>query len=401
MVGMLIWAVLLTLVACIWASRHLAINRARSKFPPLTADTFPGPVTDPPLVSVLIAAKDEEANIESAVRTLLDQDYPNYELIVINDRSSDRTAEILESIRAERTDDKMKVIHVKHLEEGWFGKNNAMREGVAQAKGQWLCFGDADCRQTSSRTLSTAMHKVLANNIDFLSLLPRLETHSVWERIIQPVCGAVMVFWFNPEKVNNLAHPAAYANGAFMLMSRLCYQAIGGHEAVRTHVNEDMQMARLAKENNQRLYMVQNEGLYCVRMYSGFPEIWRGWSRIFYGCFGTFRRLRVTMLMLLCTNVFPYTSLVISAAVLLAKGWAQASMGWHWVAAASALAVLVQQTVIARYYKVSQSNPIWAPTFIIGTFICIGMLGNSMLKLRGRTQTTWRGTTYRGQEVVQ
>jgi len=400
MVGMAIWSVLLALVASVWASRHRAINRAHRELPPLTADTFPGPVSDPPWVSVLIAAKDEEGNIEAAVRTLLDQDYPNFELIVVNDRSNDRTGEILESIRAERADEKLQVIHVEHLRDGWFGKNNAMREGVARAKGEWLCFGDADCRQTSNRTLSAAVHYARANKIDFLSLLPQLETHSVWERIIQPVCGAVMVFWFNPERVNDPAYSEAYANGAFMLMARTCYEAIGGHEAVRTEVNEDMWMARLAKEHGQRLFMVQNDGLYRVRMYSRFREIWRGWSRIFYGCFGTFRRLRVTMLMLLATNVFPYTSLLIAAAVLLASGWTGAGAGWHWVAGASGIAVLLQQTVIARFYKLSRVNPAWAPTFILGALVCIGMLANSMLKLRGRTATTWRGTTYRDKEVV-
>jgi len=400
MVGMVIWSVLLALVAGVWASRHRAINRARRNFPPLTANTFPSPVSDPPRVSVLIAAKDEEANIEAAVRTLLDQDYPNFELIVVNDRSSDRTGEILESIRTGQVDGRLQVIHVEHLRDGWFGKNNAMREGVARARGEWLCFGDADCCQTSNRTLSAAVDYARANKIDFLSLLPELETHSVWERIIQPVCGAVMVFWFNPERVNDPAYSEAYANGAFMLMTRTCYEAIGGHEAVRAELNEDMRMARLAKERGQRLFMVQNDGLYRVRMYSGLREIWRGWSRIFYGCFGTFRRLRVTMLMLLATNVFPYASLLIAVAVLLVQGWTGAGAGWHWVAGASGLAVLLQQTVIVRFYKLSRANPAWAPTFILGALVCIGMLANSMLKLRGRTPTTWRGTTYRDKEVV-
>src|SRR4029079_6010588 len=108
-----------------------------------------------------------------------------------------------------------------------------------------------------------------------------------------PVCGAVMVFWFHPKRVNDPEHSAAYANGAFMLLRRSCYDAIGGHDEVRTQVNEDMHMAHLAKEHRQRLVVVQNEDLYTVRMYSRFKDIWRGWSRIFYGCFGTFRRLRI------------------------------------------------------------------------------------------------------------
>ncbi len=393
---MIIWAVLLFGVVCIWATRHLVISKARREQIPLRPDSYDSHPANPPLVSVLIAAKDEEANIEQAVRSMLNQDYPNFEVIVVNDRSTDRTASILESIRTEQPNGRLRVIHIEELRDGWFGKNNAMREGVAQAKGEWLCFGDADCRQTSTRTLSMSVRHTMDNHIDFLSVLPRLETQSVWERIIQPVCGAVMVFWFHPAKVNDPKLPNAYANGAFMLMSRKCYEAIGGHEAVRSQINEDMHLAKLAKAHGQKLFVVQNDGLYTVRMYSRFREIWKGWSRIFYGCFETFRRLRITMAMLLTTNIFPYLSLLIAACILGARGWSGAGLGWQLVGSAAALAVVMQQTVIFRYYKLSQSNPWLAPTFIVGAVVCVGMLVNAMFKLNGRTTTTWRGTTYRG-----
>jgi hypothetical protein len=286
------------------------------------------------------------------------------------------------------------------LREGWFGKNNAMREGAATAAGEWLCFGDADCRQISPKSLSTALRYALAEKVDFLSLLPELEMHSTWERIIQPACSAVMIFWFQPDKVNDPNDPTAYANGAFMLMRRSCYQTIGGHEAVRTEVNEDMHMARLAKANGQRLFVIQNDGLYSVRMYTTFRQIWRGWSRIFFGCFGTFRRLRLTAIMLALMNVFPYLSLLVAALVLGARGWSQAGAGWQAVGLCAALAVVAQQTVIARFYRLCKLDWRLAPTFIIGVVICIGMLISAMLKLGGRTTTVWRGTTYRADSVV-
>jgi len=400
MIGMLFWSVCLGLIALVWASRHLEINLAKREQIPLSSTSYPGPPDDPPFVSVLIAAKDEEANIDKAVRSMLRQDYPNFELIVMNDRSTDRTAEILESIKASDSTGRLKVIHVQQLREGWFGKNNAMREGIEQSRGDWLCFGDADCEQTSERTLSMAVRHAIEKKVDFLSVLPRLETQSLWERIIQPACGAVMVFWFNPKRVNDPNHTAAYANGAFMLMTKRCYETIGGHDAVKTEVNEDMHMARLAKEKRQRLFVLQNDDLYTVRMYSRFAEIWKGWSRIFYGCFGTFRRLRISMLMLTVMNVFPYASLLLSAFIVAFTGWSATNPGWHWVAGTSVLAVLFQLSVIARFYRLSYTSPWLAPTFIVGATICIGMLINAMLKLNGRTTVTWRGTTYRGQNVA-
>jgi ABC-type multidrug transport system fused ATPase/permease subunit len=200
--------------------------------------------------------------------------------------------------------------------------------------------------------------------------------------------------------VNDPDHSAAYANGAFMLMTRGCYETIGGHEVVKTEVNEDMHMARLAKEKRQKLEVVQNDDLYTVRMYSTFGQIWKGWSRIFYGCFGTFRRLRVTMIMLIVMNIFPYTSLLLSAIFLGTTDWASTNPVWYAVFGASAYAVAAQLSVIARFYKISQANPWLAPTFIVGVFIAVGMLINAMLKLKGRTTVTWRGTTYRGHKVA-
>jgi glycosyltransferase involved in cell wall biosynthesis len=396
---MLIWSLLLFLVSLIWFTRHGEIQRARRDHIPLSSRTYSGPPGSAPMVSFLIAGKDEEANIERAVRSVLKQDYPNFELIVVNDRSQDRTPRILESLKAEDKTGRLRVIHISELREGWFGKNNAMREGVELAKGEWLCFGDADCHHTSERSLSMAVRHAIEKRADFFSLLPRLETHSLWERIIQPVAGSLMVFWFHPKKVNNPDCPNAYANGAFMLMTRECYEAIGGHEPVKTEVNEDIHMARIAKEKRQKLFVCQNEDLYTVHMYSGFQQIWRGWSRIFYGCFGTFRRLRVTMLMLMCTNIFPYTSLLIAAGVFAFTGWPAGNPGWYWVLGGAGSAVAMQLSVIARFYKISYVNPLLAPTFIIGAVVCIGMLINAMFKLNGRTTVTWRGTTYRGEKV--
>ncbi len=400
MIWMLTWSLLLILVSFVWFSRHAEIERAKREHVALHSRTYDGPPANAPMVSFLIAGKDEEANIERAVRSVLKQDYPNFELIVINDRSQDKTPRILESLKAEDKTGRLRVIHISQLREGWFGKNNAMREGVELAKGEWLCFGDADCNQTSEKCLSMAVRHAIEKHADFLSLLPKLETHSLWEKIIQPVAGSLMVFWFHPKRVNNPNCPDAYANGAFMLMTRKCYEAIGGHEPVKTEVNEDMHMARIAKEKGQKLFVCQNEDLYTVHMYSGFRQIWRGWSRIFYGCFGTFRRLRVTMLMLMCTNIFPYTSLLIAAGVFAFTGWPAQNTGWYWVLGGAALAVAMQLSVIARFYKLSYVNPLLAPTFIIGAVVCVGMLINAMFKLNGRTSLTWRGTTYQGEKVM-
>lgn len=394
-VAFVVWSVVLLLVALIWASRHAAVNRAQRGEKPLSSAAYPQGPDPAPRVSLLVAAKDEEDNIESCVTSLLSQDYPNLEVIAVNDRSRDRTPEILRGIKPQNGV-VFRTLHISQLREGWFGKNNAMREGVEHATGEWLCFTDADCRQVSNRTVSMAMRYALDKRIDFLSVLPVLETHSFWERVLQPVCAAIMVMWFRPEKVNDPASPSAYANGAFMLLKRDLYDAIGGHERIKTEVNEDMHMARLTKELGRRLYVIPNDDLYRTRMYASFRECWRGWSRIFYGCFGTFRRLVITAAVLLVSSIFPWLSLF---AGLIGAFTAQPRAPWLWITLLSAVAVVIQQTWLIRFYRLTKADPRYVPTYILGAVVAFGMVINAMTKLGGLAATTWRGTTYRGSRL--
>jgi chlorobactene glucosyltransferase len=173
----------LGIIALVWLTRHLEISRARRCQRLLSSGSYEGPPGKPPRVSVLVAAKDEEENIEDCMVSLCEQDYPDFEVVVVDDRSTDATPAILRRLES-RYNGKLRLVTVQRLRDGWFGKNNAMREGVAVAKGQWLCFADADCRQTSRRTLSMALSEAVTQGTDFLSVLPVLETRTFWERII-------------------------------------------------------------------------------------------------------------------------------------------------------------------------------------------------------------------------
>ncbi|MFH0982218.1 MAG: glycosyltransferase family A protein [Planctomycetota bacterium] len=422
-----VWLVLLGLIGLVWASRHLEISRARRTERALSSATYADPPADAPRISVLVAAKDEEENIAACVRSFLDQDYPNFELIVINDRSSDRTGEILGEFARQhdrlqaggqrgqapreawfstsRTQSdsepvpcchgRLRVVTITALRDGWFGKSNAMREGVAVATGDWLCFSDADCTQTSTRTLAAALQECRSQSIDFLSVLPVLATQSFWERIIQPVCAGVMMLWFRPERVNDPRSSAAYANGAFMLMSRSVYEGIGGHEAVRTQLNEDMHMARIAKERGYVLRVIRNTDLYVTRMYASLGAAWRGWTRIFYGCLGSFRRLFIALMVLTLLSLSPWVGLLVAGAGVYGAGEGELAAGWRWLLGVSAVVVILEQSVIARFYKLVRMPGLYSVGYPLGALITWGMLVNAMLKLGGATTTTWRGTTYR------
>lgn len=385
--------IVLTCLAClaclVWASRHLMIWREKRTGYVLVPDS-PGPPANPSRVSVFVAARDEEACIEACVRTMLDQDYPNYELTVCNDRSTDGTAGIVERLAA--ADRRLRLVTITHLPDGWCGKNNAMQQGIASSSGEWICMIDADCRQLSRRTLSTAVQYALDHGTDLLSVLPRLEMKTFWENVVQPVCSGVMMIWFNPDKVNDPRKANAYANGAFILVRRSVYEAIGTHEAVKDRLNEDMHMARLVKEAGHKLQVVRSEGLYVVRMYTSLKTIIRGWSRIFYGTFGVFRRLVVSLAVVVVMGLLPYVT----------AGWGLAAVaggaepGWLWrvMAAAGCAAATLQLSVIWRFYRLigARSGLFW--TYPLGNLVTAWALVLSLMKLRAGAKVVWKNTSY-------
>lgn len=387
--------VLACLVLGIWTSRHLLITHHRRRELVLTANRrLDGGADDQPFVSVVVAAKDEAENIESCVRTMLAQDYPDFEMIVVNDRSEDDTAEIVQGIAAE--DPRLRLISIEQLPEGWCGKNNAMQTGVAEARGQWICMLDADCRQDSARTLSLAVDYARHTRADLLSILPSLAMKGFWENVVQPVCSGIMMIWFHPDKVNDPRKPHAYANGAFMLMRRAAYERIGTHEAVRDKVNEDMHMAARIKSGGMNLRVVRNRGLYTVRMYTSLREIVRGWSRIFYGTFGTLKRLTLSLAVLALMGLLPYTAAIL--------GLVGAAAGAEPHAALLALGlvglagIVMQISVIYRFYHLIHARADLAWTYALGCAVGIVALVLAMTKLRRGATVTWRNTAYtRGQ----
>ena len=383
--------VLCGLVALVWSTRHMMIWRENAKSEPLTAAS-PGPPAEAPKISVIVAAKDEQENIETCLRTMLVQDYPNFELICADDRSDDATGEIADRLAAE--DPRLKVVHVKDLRAGWAGKCNAMRQAIAAADGQWICMIDADCRQTSDRTLSVAIQHALDRGSDMLSVLPRLEMKGFWENAIQPVCSGVMLIWFHPEKVNNPRRRNAYANGAFMLIRRETYLAIGGHETVKDKLNEDMHMAAAVKHGGHKLRVARGESLYTVRMYTSLGAILKGWSRIFYGTFGTLKRLSLSLTVMLVMGLLPYLTAILGLS--LAAAGARPT-GW-WLAAGlvGAAAGAMQLSVIYRYLGLigGRRGLFW--TYPLGAAVASVILIQSLGKLRRGAQVTWRNTRYAG-----
>lgn len=383
------------IVITAWLARHWLIAYVQQNQTVLTSETYDVTLADPPGVSVLVAAKDEEANIENCVRRLLQQRYPDFEIIIINDRSADATPAILQRLAREHGD-RLTVIDIESLPTGWFGKSHAMHVGVQRARGDYFLFSDADCSLHSPHCLTIAMQHLRTKHADFVSINPQLDMRSFWEKCVQPVAAIGLIIWFPQNKVNKARSPLAYATGQFMLMKRSCYDAFGGHAAVPTEVNEDIHFARLAKQARQRLKVADNAGLFRSRMYGTLAEAWRGWGRIYFGSLPARWKLVAGLVSMIAFNVLPWIGIVFAVTMALwlhGAGWGYNVL--YWLGAAALMHIGAAR--VYPMFGLSRWDSIGYP---IGGAIVAAMHVSALLKAIGATSVSWRGTTYRGNRVV-
>jgi chlorobactene glucosyltransferase len=248
----------------------------------LSLDDVPDvPPPDAPRVSIIIPARNESRNIERCARSVLGAAYPNFEVIVVDDHSTDGTGDIARRVAAE--DSRLRVVEAPPLPEGWFGKQWACATGAHEASGELLLFTDADTRH-SPDLLPRTVNAMRTRGAELLSVAGNQEMHSFWERIIQPQMFALLsIRYGGSEHVSNAKRPVdAIANGQFILVRRDTYDAMGGHAAVRDRVAEDMAMAQTFVAAGRRIALyVANEQL-STHMYASLSELIAGWGKNIY-----------------------------------------------------------------------------------------------------------------------
>ena len=385
--------VLVGLIVLVWIYRTFSVYSPRSRGPILSAETIPeaGPQG---LVSIIVPAKDEETNIEAALETLRAQDYPEIEIIVVDDRSTDGTADVVRRV-AER-DGRVRLVQVAELPAGWFGKPHAMHVGAREARGRWLLFVDADCRQ-APHSVRAGVHFLADAGGDMLSLWPVLEMHGFWENAVQPVAGSVLVAWFRPERVNNPRRRVAFANGQYILVRREVYEAVGGHAAVRSEIVEDIAMARLVKNAGHRLLNAVGTDLFTTRMYDSLRAMYRGWTRIYYGGFKGVGRLLAVLALTFLFTLLPFMVLAAAAAAVAAgvrQAWVPATLGL------SAVAIVLMLATMRRLYLLSRANPWYLAFYPVAVALVLAFEAGAIVRALGLRGVTWRGTTYKGGQVA-
>src|ERR1700680_4493063 len=203
-------------------------------------------VTGRPTVSVIVPARNEQTCLGACLESLVAQTGVPFEIIVVDDHSTDRTREIAQSFPGVR------VIEAGPLPEGWTGKNNAVTTGARQARSEWLLFTDADTIHIPG-SLARALAEAQDNNAELLSYSPEQIAVTFWEMATLPVVFAELALQYPPSVVSDPASPIAAANGQFILVRRETYDAVGGHAAVAGDILEDVALARAVKRFGRKI----------------------------------------------------------------------------------------------------------------------------------------------------
>ena len=338
------------------------------------------PLRSGPLVSVIIPARNEARNIERCVRSVLATPYTPLEVIVVDDRSTDGTAELVEP--ATGAGGRVRLVRGVEPPPGWFGKQWAIVQGYRVSNGELLLFADADTRH-EPELIPRAVRGLQRESVDLFSVMPRQEMKTFWERLIQPhVFLALETGLGSLARVNRTRTEwNAIANGQFILTSRSAYESVGTHEAVRDTVVDDVKLAQAYVRAGKGIFLVHGEEFIATRMYGSLREILAGWTKNL----ATGVRLLVPPIPFLRT-LLPYV-MWLPALLWIAPPLAWLVTGWQ----AAALATLVSLLTWIAIYAIHRA-PVWyAVLYPVGAALVAFIMLRSAWR-GGRIE--WRGRTY-------
>jgi chlorobactene glucosyltransferase len=329
-----------------------------------------------PLISVLVPARDEAASIGACMEALLGQDYPNFEIIVLDDASTDGTAELA------RRDPRVRVVTGAPWPNGWTGKNWACHQLAAQARGDVLCFVDADTF-LSPDALSRAAGELQGDDLGLVSMLLRTETGTVAEVVLMPMVNHAMLALLPAALMERAAHPdIAVALGPFIMVRRAAYIASGGHAAAPEHIVDDVQLARAVKAAGHKVGLRNGTTLVRTRWYHGFREIWDGFSKNAYGGLGYRSGVALAALFIVAPALlFPF----------LRFGAAVTTGGALVLPAVQVSLILSTRVITSRAGK----DPMWSvPLHPVMIAVWAGALARSMVLARTGREIEWKGRKY-------
>ena len=374
-----------SILALIWFSRLLDAALGMPKVADISRPEWNRKPDGNSPVSIIVPARNEEAHIAPALSTLLKLDYENYEVIAVNDRSTDRTGEIMNQIAlTPEAKGRLKIIHIEELPAGWLGKAHAMWTAANQANGDWLLFTDADVLFRPD-VLKRALTYAEAESADHLVLFPRMIMKSPGERMMIAFFQTLFVFGHRPWKVADAKTKDHMGVGAFNLIRRRVYDAVGTYEALRFEVLDDMKLGKVVKNSGYAQRNVYGADLISLRWAHGAMGMVNNLTKNFFAIMSfQWCRALLSAFALAFLNVMPFVG------VFLAQGWTRFPYA---VALASIAAIYVGmswESDVPAYYLVL--HPIGATLFV---YIMLRSMALTLL----RGGVVWRGTFYSLEEL--
>ena len=330
------------------------------------------------VVSIIIPARNEEASLAACLESLVAQTGIGYEIIVVDDESTDRTADIAKSFAG------VKLIPAGPLPDNWTGKNNAMSAGAkaANTTAKWLLFTDADTIHAPG-SLARAVAEAEQHGAALLSYSPAQEVHCFWEKAVMPVIFAELATTYPPQAVNDPASPIAAANGQYLMISREAYDAVGGHTTIAADLLEDVALARLLKRSGRKIFFRYGGDAVRTRMYRTFAQLREGWTK---NLALLFRRPRTLALLRMAEFLLIIGNL--SAAI-----WAKFS-GRPNLALQTALLTIILSGWFAMRIRKAHFPPLSSLTAVLGLPWFSYLLLRS-LRFHKKAGVIWKGRRYR------
>jgi chlorobactene glucosyltransferase len=338
-----------------------------------------------PLVSILVPARNEEEVIGRCVKSLLDQDYPNFEILVLDDDSTDSTWQILEKLAA--SDHRLKIARGTLMPPGWLGKHCACHQLSLKAEGKFLLFTDAD---TIHRP-SMIRHAVAAQEhegADMISALPQQVMPSFMEKLVMPFSyWTIMCFLPLVIAYRNQNTLFSAATGQFMLFRRSAYDSIGGFTSVKHHVVDDVQLCRKIRAQGLRWRLFDGSGFYSVRQYKSFKELFEGHTKnLFAGFNNNLPAFIMIWLWLLLVFWMPLVILMAGSTV-----FSTLSLPLYLSCASVAVSLAIWAIAYVRFHF-----PIYMVLFYPFSALMMSFMAAGSMVLNYRKKATWKGRTMPG-----
>ncbi|MDQ3278789.1 MAG: glycosyltransferase [Bacteroidota bacterium] len=362
------------LMSILWVgmSIYLVINTRRISYlrtvAPRTGVHFPA-------VAIVVAIKDEEAEVEQALRSICNLQYPVYRIIVINDRSTDTTPEILQKMA--QKDPRITVITVEELPGGWLGKNHALYKGYQACSEEWLLFADADVLFARD-ALRKAMQFVHLHKLDHLTALPEITSRSWLFKAVMNTFALMLNIKLRPWAASNPVSKASVGVGAFNLVKRTAYEGAGTHKVISLRPDDDLKLGERIKAAGYRQNVVYGDGEISLQWYTSLGEFVRGLMKNTFSVANYNLLLALGMavstlvlivlplpVLLLAGSSYSLFALVILLAqlsiMLLAKGIK--GQWWHALLIPFAALVMVFIIVVSAFRTLRQGGIYWRNSF--------------------------------------